>query len=625
MAEESVMHIDTESPPTLSLTATTLSLPVRQLHGREALNQPYHFAIDLLGPVPAMEPEQWLQQPAFLALTAHSGIHGIIHSASLHYEGRQPMGYRLQLAPRLLNLEHPRRRRIWQQLSVPQVLRRLLQEHQLPDASYRFELPHGEYAPRELCVQYDESDLQLLQRLCEEEGIHFHFEHHRQQHVLVFAEDNASFAQPLLDAAFDRLGGEQPAIRQMVETLGRPLSEPRNAWHPPGNPAPANLGEAANQLHCTPATPGARPGSAQLRQNQLSRRELQRLRCLERQIDGCSTQADMGAGRILQVSGHPQASLNDQWLLCEVEHHFQAVGNLPTPSYHNDFKAIAWSTEFRPALTLAKPRIDGLQIGRVIEPARLDAHHRLQVQLWSAHAAEQEVQGVWLPIAHTGAGQPSLPMGGSEVHISFLDGDPDRPLLLAPGAPPLLGETDTPISLAANGNRLHIGANSISLSGPMLACAPQSPAEPAVTQQTASEEQPWNGEIYLFEQPPASTDCLGYTPWTIVRLPAPGIAALTSPEQQEVLLQGSSSSSGGLALSTQQKTRLAGEFARTPEQLFLVYRQQCVALAEYLRQHWDSQQRLAFIECARAAEQHRRCTRNHLLFDWLVPPFGRDA
>lgn len=625
MAEESVMHIDTESPPTLSLTTPALSLPVRQLHGREVLNQPYHFAIDLLGPVPTMEPEQWLQQPAFLALTAHSGIHGIIHSASLYYEGRQPIGYRLQLAPRLLNLEHPRRRRIWQQLSVPQMLRRLLQEHRLPETSYRFELPHGEYPPRELCVQYDESDLQLLQRLCEEEGIHFHFEHQRKQHVLVFAEDNASFAQPVLDAACDPACGEQPAIRRIIETLGRSLSEQRHIGHLPSAHAPSVPGEAANQVPCTPTAPGARPGPAQIRQNQSSRRQLQRLRCLERQIDGGSTQASMGAGRIVQVSGHPQASLNDHWLLCEVEHHFQAVGNQPTTSYHNSFKAIAWSTEFRPALTLAKPRIDGLQIGRVIEPAHLDAHHRLQVQLWSAHAAGQDVQGVWLPIAHTGAGHPCLPMAGSEVHISFLDGDPDRPLLFAPGATTLPGETDAPISLAANGNRLRVSANSISLSGPMLACAPQSPAEPAVAQQTASVEQPWSGEIYLFERPPASTDCLGHTPWTIVRLPAPGIAALESPGQQEVLLQGRSSSSGGLALSAQHKTRLAGEFARTPEQLFLVYCQQCVGLAEYLRQHWDSQQRLAFIECARAAERHRRCARNHLLFDWLVPPFGRDA
>lgn len=619
------MHIDKESPPTLSLTGTPLSLPVRQLHGREALNQLYHFDIDLLAPLPAIALEQWLQQPAFLALSAHTGVHGIILSAGLYHEGRQPVGYRLTLAPRLLNLDQPRRRRIWQRLSVPQVLQRLLQEHRLPEACYRFELPHGEYPPRELCVQYDESDLQLLQRLCEEEGIHFHFEHHRQQHVLVFAEDNASFAQPVLDSAFEPASGGQPAIRQMVETLGRPLNEPRNAWHQPADHIPSLPGEAANQVPCTPAAPGVRPGPAQIRGNQLSRRELQRLRCLERQVDGRSTQANMSAGQILQVSGHPQASLNDQWLLCEVEHHFQSVGNQPTPSYHNDFKAIAWSTEFRPALTRPKPCIGGLQIGRVMEPARLDAHHRLQVQLWPEQGSEQIAQGLWLPIAHTGAGHPGLPMGGSEVQVSFLDGDPDRPVLCAPEVSNTLGESRTSISLAANGNRLHLSADSINLSGPILACAPASPAEPAVTHQAASAEQHWSGEIYLFERPPASTDCLTHTPWSIVRMPGPGITALASPAQQDVLLQGSSSSRGGLALSVQQKTRLACEFARTPEQLFLVYQQQCIALAEYLRQHWDSQQRLAFIECARAAEQHRRCAQNHLLFDWLVPPFGKGS
>ncbi len=59
------MHNDKESPFTLTLFDGGLSLQVLQFSGREGLNQPYRFDIDVIGLAPAMHPDQWLQQPAF--------------------------------------------------------------------------------------------------------------------------------------------------------------------------------------------------------------------------------------------------------------------------------------------------------------------------------------------------------------------------------------------------------------------------------------------------------------------------------------------------------------------------------------------------------------------------------
>ena len=165
----------------------------------------------------------------------------------------------------------------------------------------------------------------------------------------------------------------------------------------------------------------------------------------------------MSTGRILQVSGHPRASLNDQWLLYELQHHFQMPEDGHTAAYHNRFKAIPWSTEFRPPLKAAKPCTNGLQIGRVIEPARLDEHHRLQVELWPADADGHAGQGIWLPIIHSGSGQANLPKAGSDVHVSFLEGDPDRPVLCATDTYTCAGEETQSIILAANGNVLQDG------------------------------------------------------------------------------------------------------------------------------------------------------------------------
>ena len=618
------MHNDMESPPGLSPTLTLpkldLSFAVHQFKGHEALNQLYQLEIEFLGPAPAIQLEQWLHQPAYLSLGPGIGRHGIIQRAGLIEASAQQITYRLTLAPRLLALEQLPRRRVRHKLSVPQMLHQLLEEHGLPADSYRFELHHGEYPARALCIQYDETDLHLLHRLCEEEGIHFHFEHQHDRHVLVFAEGSASFTQHPLETAY--APGAGPAtISQLFQCYNPPCSAPRHSVRPRSEPqesSPAPT-DAANQV----AEATARTTSTQQYQLQLSRRELERLRCLHRQVQGHSTQPGLCSGGILQVSGHPVAAFNDQWLLCEVDHQGTAS------HYRNQFTAIAWSSEFRPALKHPKPRIHGQQIARVAEPVVLDALGRVEVRLWPEQTMGDAPSGLWLPRVQVAAHDTPLPAGGSEVLVSFLDGDPDRPVLHATDLGVAHNDSarhdqEQPISLSANGNVLHLTADSITLAGPLFSPTP-TPGVPPLEHAELPQPQHsgWSGEIYLFERPPATTDRLAHANWYIVRMPRPGLKELSGLDRSDVVMQGTSLASGNLALSPEQKKQLACEFARTPEQLCLLYPGQCVALAEYFQQHWNSEQRLSFIESARPTSPPARTGHNQLLFDWLLPYAGK--
>lgn len=123
---------DKESPFTLTLTNSGLCLPVLRFRGEEALNQPYRFDIELIGLAPAVAPGTLLQQPVFLRLDDHHGIHGIIHSASCEHCGTHRIGYRLMIVPSLLRLAQPSRRRVFVQQSVPQILLQLLAEMLCP-------------------------------------------------------------------------------------------------------------------------------------------------------------------------------------------------------------------------------------------------------------------------------------------------------------------------------------------------------------------------------------------------------------------------------------------------------------------------------------------------------------
>ncbi|VVP07199.1 hypothetical protein PS898_03125 [Pseudomonas fluorescens] len=82
----------------------------------------------------------------------------------------------MTLRPKLSYLAHCVNQRIFQYLSVPKIIGMVLEEHGIQSNAYEFKTG-SIYPERIYCVQYDESDLHFIQRLCEAGGIHYHFQH----------------------------------------------------------------------------------------------------------------------------------------------------------------------------------------------------------------------------------------------------------------------------------------------------------------------------------------------------------------------------------------------------------------------------------------------------------------
>ncbi|WP_348692082.1 type VI secretion system tip protein TssI/VgrG, partial [Stutzerimonas balearica] len=193
-------------------------LQVLEFRGREALSTPFAFEVELVSERPDLELESLLHQPAFLAFAPDgAGIHGLVHRIAQGESGRRLTRYRLTLVPQLAYLAHRSNQRIFQQLTVPQIVARVLEEHGiLAGVGHRFDLGPVVYPAREYCVQYDESDLHFIQRLCEEEGIHYHFQHSPDGHVLVFGDDQTVFPK-LSPVAYQQDSGlvaDQPVIKR---------------------------------------------------------------------------------------------------------------------------------------------------------------------------------------------------------------------------------------------------------------------------------------------------------------------------------------------------------------------------------------------------------------------------
>ena len=648
---------------TLTLDQHPVNLRITGFSAREALNEPFSIAVDLLGEQLAPALETLLQCPAFLAFgPAGEGLHGSVQTVTERHLDAQQYHYHLTFGPRLLSLGRQPRLRAFHDLDVPTILHQLLHEHGLLARDYRFELARGVYPPRPLCIQYGETDLQLFQRLCAEEGIHYHFEHTPQRHVLVLADDGQSFvelAPPLPYQNGPSANPLEPKIHRLNEcqSLDVSLESPAISQGEAASRCAVNLADgAANQ------TPLERELAGQARGDQRGRRQLERMRCRRRQLEGASNQALLRSGRTFEVKAHPQVTYNKHWLLTEITHHADSdhpstAG--PEASYHNDFKAIPQATPFRPALTTGRPAAFGHLLARVAgvqgQAVACDSAGRLEVVLESHHLPNAQPLGLWVP--WLGGTTQAPPVAGSRVLLEFIDADLEQPVIsgcLAPrdeppppgqpdasGTPPphieLDGQAWNPaesmlnlstgqvldvtagarMTLHSNGNLIQVRADSIVFQGRQQGLSQASPDLQSQAE-TTSPETECTGEIYLFEHPHDQERCLPELDWYIVRMPRPGLEELKRLEYANILLEGRSDSTGRLRLNREQQRRLAREYALTPGQLNLLYPGRCIELHEYFQQHWSHAQRQAFARCGQALED--RGAGLEPLYRWLQAP-----
>ncbi|MBU2332188.1 MAG: type VI secretion system tip protein VgrG [Gammaproteobacteria bacterium] len=459
---------------TLTLEGVEHDFKVLEFQGREAISQPYRFDLELVSERPDLDLESLLHRPAFLALAPDgSGIHGLVHQAAQGESGKRLTRYRLTLVPQLAYLVHRINQRIFQHLSVPQIVAQVLEEHGIQADAYRFQLGPVIYPPREYCVQYDESDLHFIQRLCEEEGIHYHFQHGASGHVLVFGDDQTVFPR-LAATAYQQDSGlvaDQPVIKRFglrLET--RPSRVTRRDYD---FEKPRLTMEAAFHSDFQPDLEDYDyPGrfTERARGKHLSQRALERHRHDYELAEGESDQPRLVSGHFLPLGEHPRSDWNQLWLLTEVLHEGkqpqvleESITNVPAhhglaPSplwgegrrggalasldfhqgYRNHFTATPWDIPFRPALRHPKPKVLGSQTAVVTGPAgeeiHCDEYGRVRVQFhWDREGQADDKTSCWLRIGSSWAGDRyggiAIPRVGMEVLVTFLEGDPDQPLV----------------------------------------------------------------------------------------------------------------------------------------------------------------------------------------------------
>ncbi|XYH96526.1 type VI secretion system Vgr family protein [Sorangium sp. So ce1128] len=427
------------------------TLHVTRFEGEEGLSRLFRFEITAICETGDIAFGDVVGRRAVLAMCLADTprfVHGIVERFEQHEEGKEMTAYRAVLVPEVQRLAYGKDSRIFQALSVPEIIDKVLKTAGVAGGALRLAL--GERHPaRDYCVQYRESDWAFLSRLMEAEGIHYFFEHAEEGHVLVIADGAAAHPPIAGEAAIayrPALGalaaGEHVSRFRYIERVrpGKVTARDYDFKRPSLSLETSQQARDEHEIedydfpggYETPET-GAHLAEVRLEEAQCARRTGQ----------GESTSARLVAGRRFRLTDHPRDDLNREYLITSIAHRGsapsrEAPGEDEEAEYANRFEVIPAGVPYRPARRTPRPVIQGVQTAIVVGPRGqsiyTDEHGRVKVQFhWDRQGRGDEQSSCWIrvsqPWAGSGFGAMFLPRVGHEVVVEFLEGDPDRPLI----------------------------------------------------------------------------------------------------------------------------------------------------------------------------------------------------
>ena len=353
------------------------------------------------------------------------------------YRGEK-LFFHMRLRPAIAILEHREGSRIFQEKSPVDVVKAILSEAGVDkDVEWRL---RQTYAPRDYLCQYRETELHFVHRLLEEEGIYYFFHHSADGHKLVFSDDPANFTaqdgiDPVIFAA--RQGGAK-GTRPVTELTRKRTLRPTLVilrdfdFEKPDLPPQASLPAGGNWPIGHYEYPAGFVADAE--GSRRARARVSELRCDVDQIRGKSKAAGLVCGTPITVEGAYEPFLNGEFIVTEL----RSKGNAAAEGCENEFVAIPKDAPFSMPRRAKKPKIRGIQTAVVTGPSNepeaihVDKYGRIKVRfLWDRAGRQDDTSSFWIRTSQ-------LPLGGSMVHprvgwevsVGFVDGDPDRPIVL---------------------------------------------------------------------------------------------------------------------------------------------------------------------------------------------------
>jgi type VI secretion system secreted protein VgrG len=347
--------------------------------------------------------------------------------------------YRAELQPWLWLLTKTRDHKIFQKKSVPDIVEAIFGDLGFSDHKKALS---GTHAKRDYCVQYQESTFAFISRLLEEEGIFYFFTHEKGKHTLVLGDSPSAYV-PCADLAKARVLGERSTSSDADTIVGCELEKEvvvegfattdYNFETPETSLLATAEGGSADGTY-KKLKPYEYPGAYLTKSDGegLAKLRIEEEEALGTVLSGQSYIRAFSAGHTFTLAEHESAAVNMDYVVRSVTHDHTGEG------YGNTFDAVPKSVAFRPPRVTPKPVIAGTEtaivVGKSGEEIWTDKYGRIRIQFpWDRDGKKDENSTCWVRVAQAWAGQGwgalYLPRIGQEVVVSFVGGDPDRPIV----------------------------------------------------------------------------------------------------------------------------------------------------------------------------------------------------
>lgn len=434
-----------------------------RLSGTEELSRPFEYEVDLLmesSKGAAMRNSGFpinevLGQAMVVTLTSPTGnkryFHGLVAQFKQHGTLDDFYLYRAVLRPWLWFLTRSSNCRIFQDKTVPDIIKKVFADYGFSD--FKFELTvTGKPKTLDYCVQYRETDFNFVSRLMENEGMFYFFRHSVNSHSLIITDSLNSF-QPI--SGFDTIPYFPP------ENTGQREQEHIFEWYTDHevqagayvlndydfeNPKSSLIAKSTKQMPHSHAN-GERydyPGNYVKHSvgDTYANIRLDELQTGYQVIQAKANVLGLTTGILFTLEEYDFTPENTKHVV--IAANFSVVSNQYRSAsgeqthYECGFKAIRASESFRPQRLTPVPFVQGPQTATVVgksgEEIWTDKYGRIKVQFhWDRDGKQDERSSCWVrvatPIAGKNWGWIAVPRIGQEVVVSFLEGNPDRPLV----------------------------------------------------------------------------------------------------------------------------------------------------------------------------------------------------
>jgi type VI secretion system secreted protein VgrG len=440
--------------------------------GHEEISRLFNFTLELESETQDIKPEQVVgKRITFSVLEDAEGnkryFNGFVSRFTAGTSETGLRRYQAEVVPWLWFLTKTSDCRIFAEKKVPDIIKEVFKEH---STDFEDLEPSRAYREWKYCVQYRETDFNFVSRLMEQEGIAYYFKHTDSKHMLVLIDKEGAYQDSKKELEYEYSYQGSATQKEVVTSWVRhyqfvPGKYCQTDYNFEKHPSKGEVHPDVLLKNDTPAKADVAkvvdpekyeifdyPGEYEAK---AEGKEYTKVYMQEEEVaydvaSGSSVCESLGAGTKFKIKFTKNAQKagieNGEYAIVSIQHSAADEVGGGSRTYTNSFTCIPSDVPFRPARITRKPAIQGAQTAVVVGPKgseiNTDKYGRIQVQFfWDRYNTRLQAGGddkkkaepIWIRVGQIIAGKKwgamFIPRVGQEVIVTFLEGDPDRPIV----------------------------------------------------------------------------------------------------------------------------------------------------------------------------------------------------